>query len=69
MATTVPANLSAAIQQGPLWLQAWVGLLVRRSLFGISTAFGLYVHFYLLVAGISLVIDLIDVVRYLVDPG
>ncbi|MFT4815661.1 MAG: hypothetical protein ACI80L_000627 [Pseudohongiellaceae bacterium] len=38
-------------------------------LLGMSTAFGKYVHFYLVVAGLSLGIDLLDVVRYLLGDG
>lgn len=51
------------------WGPVWVWLLRRRRSLGTQSLFGKYVHAYLLVAGTSLVIDLIDVVRYLVGDG
>jgi len=51
------------------WTPAFVYVLMRRKQLGMSTAFGKYVHFYLVIAGLSLVIDLLDVVRYLVGDG
>jgi hypothetical protein len=50
---------------GPVW--AWI--LARRSAIGTSGSFGKYVHLYLLVAGASLLIDAIDVIRYLLGDG
>jgi hypothetical protein len=51
------------------WTPAFVVVLMRRKELGMSTAFGKYVHFYLVVAGLSLGIDLLDVVRYLLGDG
>lgn len=51
------------------WLPVYVWIVTRRSGIGFESLFGKYIHTYLLVAGISLVIDLIDVVRYLVGDG
>lgn len=51
------------------WTPVWVWMLRRRRALGTQTLFGKYVHAYLVVAGTSLVIDLIDVARYLVGDG
>lgn len=51
------------------WGPAWVWVLSRRRAIGTRTVFGKYVHLYLLIAGASLLIDAIDVVRYLVGDG
>ena len=51
------------------WGPVWCWVLLRRSIIGHASAFGLYVHAYLVVAGASLAIDAIDVVRYLVGDG
>lgn len=51
------------------WTPAYVYVLMRRKELGISTAFGKYIHFYLLIAGLSLVIDFVDVVRYVLGDG
>jgi hypothetical protein len=51
------------------WTPTFVYVLLRRKELGISTAFGKYVHFYLVVAGLSLGIDFLDVVRYLLGDG
>jgi len=50
---------------GPVW--GWV--LTRRRAVGARSLFGKYVHVYLFVAGTSLLIDLIDVIRYLLGDG
>jgi hypothetical protein len=47
------------------WGPVWVWILTRRSAIGTGSWFGRYVHVYLVVAGISLAIDAIDVVRHL----
>lgn len=49
--------------------QVWVWVLSRRRTIGTATLFGKYVHLYLLIAGASLLIDGVDVVRYLVGDG
>jgi hypothetical protein len=46
------------------WTPASAYVLMRRKELHLSSAFGKYVHFYLVVAGLSLTIDLLDVVRY-----
>ena len=51
------------------WGPAWVWILSRRKAIGTGDLFGKYVHLYLGIAGVSLVIDVIDVVRYLVGDG
>lgn len=51
------------------WTPAFVYVLMQRKKLGLSTAFGKYVHFYLVVAGLSLLIDLLDVIRYLAGDG
>ena len=52
------------------WAPIYGWLLYRRRAIGFSSLWGKYVHMYLLIAGISLVVDAIDVVRYLVgDSG
>ncbi len=51
------------------WTPVYVWILLRRRAIGTTSLFGKYVHAYLLIAGASLVIDAIDVVRYLVGDG
>lgn len=51
------------------WTPAYVYVMMRRAEIGTSSWFGKYIHFYLVIAGISLVIDAVDVVRYLVGDG
>lgn len=51
------------------WGPVWIWILTRRRAIGTDTWFGRYAHAYLVVAGLSLVIDVIDVVRYLIGDG
>ena len=51
------------------WGPVWLWLISRRKAIGTADLFGKYVHLYLGVAGVSLVIDVIDVVRYLLGNG
>jgi len=51
------------------WGPAWLWILSRRRAIGTSTLFGKYVHFYLVIAGASLLIDGVDVARYLLGDG
>lgn len=51
------------------WTPVWVWILVRRRAIGTDRLFGKYVHVYLVVAGLSLAIDLVDVLRYLAGHG
>lgn len=51
------------------WTPAYVFVLMQRKRLGLSTWFGKYIHVYLIVAGLSLVVDAADVVRYLLGDG
>lgn len=51
------------------WTPAYVYVLSQRKHLGFSSCFGKYIHFYLLVAGISLLIDVLDVIRYFAGDG
>ncbi len=51
------------------WGPVWVWVLSRRRAIGTADVFGKYVHLYLGVAGVSLVIDVIDVIRYALGDG
>lgn len=52
------------------WAPIYGWLAFKRKAIGFSTVWGKYVHVYLLIAGISLVVDSIDTVRYLAgDDG
>lgn len=51
------------------WTPVWVWILYRRRAIGAGSLFGKYVQAYLLVAGASLAIDALDVVRYLAGNG
>jgi len=51
------------------WGPVYVWILWSRRRFPVATMYGKYIHLYLLVAGISLVIDAVDVVRWLAGDG
>jgi hypothetical protein len=51
------------------WLPVYAWIVTRRSGIGFQGVFGKYIHLYLVVAGASLIIDLIDVIRYLIGDG
>jgi hypothetical protein len=51
------------------WGPAYAWILTRRRAIGTASLFGKYVAFYLVIAGISLVVDAVDVVRYLVGDA
>ena len=51
------------------WSPAFVWVLVRRRTIGSGSLFSRWVRVYLIIAGTSLVIDLVDVVRYLLGDG
>lgn len=53
-------GLAHLLGWGPVYL--WVFL--RRRQFDVSTLFGKYVTAYLVIAGTSLVVDVVDVIRY-----
>jgi hypothetical protein len=48
------------------WAPVYFWILQRRQAIGTASLFGKYVLLYLLIAGISLLIDAVDLVRYLV---
>ena len=48
------------------WTPVYVWILRRRRAIGVDSLFGKYVLLYLVIVGICLVIDAVDVVRYLV---
>ncbi len=51
------------------WTPAFAWLLSRRRAIGTASLFGKYVHGYLIIAGTSLAIDAVDVIRYLLGDG
>ena len=51
------------------WGPVWIWILSRRRAIGTDTLFGKYVHLYLAIAGASLLIDAIDVIRHLLGDG
>ena len=51
---------------GPAY--GWI-LFARRSRYPLRTPFGAYLHFYLVIAGLSLLVDAIDVIRHLTGDG
>jgi len=58
-------GLAHLVFWGPVW--GWI--LWHRTQSPPRNAFGIYLHVYLVIAGISLVIDALDVVRYLLGDG
>lgn len=51
------------------WTPVYVWIFLRRQRFPWATVYGKYIYLYLLVAGISLVVDAVDVIRYLAGDG
>ena len=51
------------------WLPVYVWIFRRRSGIGLQSVFGKYIHTYLIVAGVSLIVDFIDLIRYLSGDG
>lgn len=51
------------------WTPVYIWVAKKRADIGFAGVYGKYIHLYLAVAGISLVIDLIDLVRYLLGDG
>ncbi len=51
------------------WTPALVWVFLRRRAVGTQSVFAKYLLAYLVIAGISLVIDVVDVVRYLIGDG
>ena len=51
------------------WTPAYIWILTRRKAIAYQSLFGKYLFLYLVVAGTSLVIDTVDVFRYLLGDG
>lgn len=51
------------------WTPAFVWIFLRRKTIGTASIFGKYIVLYLVIAGISLTIDAVDVIRYLFGDG
>lgn len=51
------------------WTPVYVWIFLRRKTIGRGSMFGEYIIVYLIIVGVSLGIDLIDVVRYLLGDG
>lgn len=51
------------------WTPAWVWIAMRIRSVGLVSIFGKYLALYLVIAGVALVIDAVDVVRYLLGDG
>ncbi|MDZ7824935.1 MAG: hypothetical protein U5R48_01530 [Gammaproteobacteria bacterium] len=51
------------------WTPVYVWVLLRRRRIGLATLHGRWIHAYLLIAGLSLIIDAVDVVRWLLGDG
>jgi len=51
------------------WGPVYVWILRRRRQIGAGSLFGKYVLLYLVIAGLSLVVDTLDVVRYVIGDG
>jgi hypothetical protein len=51
------------------WGPVWLWILSRRREAGWRSLFGGYLHVYLLIAGVSLLIDVTDVIRYVLGDG
>ncbi|MFU8814365.1 MAG: hypothetical protein ACNA7W_03405 [Pseudomonadales bacterium] len=51
------------------WTPVYLWILLQRRRFDAHTAYGKYIAAYLVIAGISLVIDAADVLRYLAGDG
>lgn len=51
------------------WTPVFVWMYMVRHRFPVATVLGKYLRLYLVIAGISLVIDAIDVIRYMLGDG
>lgn len=51
------------------WTPVYVWVLLQRRRIGLATVYGKYIHAWLLIAGLSLIIDVVDVARYLLGDG
>ena len=46
------------------WAPAYVWVLSKRAAIGVNSLYGRYIHVYLVIAGMSLLIDVVDLIRY-----
>ncbi|MEX2367301.1 MAG: hypothetical protein WD601_11915 [Pseudohongiellaceae bacterium] len=51
------------------WTPVWLWVAIRYRSLGPNSLFGKYLLAYLFIAGLSLVIDAVDVIRYLLGDG
>ena len=51
------------------WTGPFIWVFLRRKLIGTESMYGKYILFYLAISGISLLIDTIDVIRYMAGDG
>jgi hypothetical protein len=51
------------------WGPVWIWIFNRRRAIGTQAWFGTYVRVYLVIAGASLVVDAVDVMRHLLGDG
>ena len=51
------------------WTPVYLWIITHRQRFPVTTIYGKYIRFYLIIAGISLLIDAADVIRYLLGDG
>ena len=51
------------------WTPVYLWIITHRQRFPVTTVYGKYIRFYLIIAGISLLIDAADVIRYLLGDG
>ena len=51
------------------WTPVYGWVLLRRRRIGPETVHGRWIHAYLMIAGLSLIIDVVDVVRWLLGDG
>ena len=52
-----------------VWTPVYAWVLYQRKQIGAASLYGKYIHVYLLIAGVSLIIDAVDVIRYLIGDG
>lgn len=51
------------------WTPVYAWVLLQRRRIGLATTYGKYIHAWLPIAGPSLIIDAVDVVRYFLVDG
>ena len=58
--------MGEAIATEPMWLQAWLNVL---GVVGTGSLCGKWINAYVVVVGISLAIDVVDLIRYFLGAG